>query len=564
MNKPQKNQIVTLSIGGYSSEGDGIARLDGMAVFVKGALRGEECRVRLLKVGKTAAWGKVEQVIKPSSERITPDCPHYPKCGGCALRHMTYGEELQMKRQRVEDALRRIGGLDISVDTIHGASDPARYRNKAQFPVSSKDGVSVGFYRARSHDVIDVASCLLQQEAADAAGRAVKEWMVRYQIPAYDEVSHTGLIRHVYARTNRKGESLVCLLCNGEKLPHERELTDELRLAVPGTVGIVLGINTEKTNVILGKSYRTLWGQDHLYDTLCGLSFKLSVPSFFQVNPAQTEVLYAKAAEFAGLTGVETVVDLYCGTGTISLVLAKNAGQVIGAEIVPSAIEDAKENARRNGLGNAEFICADAKEAAAELVRRDLRPDVISVDPPRKGMAPEVIGHIVSMQPKRVVYVSCDPATLARDCKRFGELGYVTVKAEAVDMFPRTHHVETVALLCREQTVHEMSLHPSPFEMISSGKKTIELRLFDEKRSRIKAGDIITFINTANGKKLSRTVRKLHRFDSFDELYRSLPLLQCGYTAENVAGAHPSDMEQYYSAERQSRYGVVGIELFPS
>ena len=224
---------------------------------------------------------------------------------------------------------------------------------------------------------------------------------------------------------------------------------ETLRAAVPRAVGVVLGVNCEKTNVILGKRYRTLWGQDFLYDQLCGLSFKLSVPSFFQVNPEQTEVLYQKAAQFAELTGKETVVDLYCGTGTISLVLAKRAQSVIGAEIIPSAIADARENARRNRMDNVEFICADAKEAAAELVRRNLRPDVVSVDPPRKGMAPEVIGHIASMQPRRVVYVSCDPATLARDCKRFAELGYRAVKAEAVDMFPRTQHVETVVLLSK-------------------------------------------------------------------------------------------------------------------
>ena len=374
---------------------------------------------------------------------------------------MTYGEECLLKRQRVEDALRRIGGLDVSVDVIHGALHPDRYRNKAQFPVSGKNGVSVGFYRARSHDVIDVESCLLQQTAADAAGRAVKAWMEVHQIPAYDETAHKGLIRHVYVRTNRAGESLICLLCNGEKLPHEQSLVERLCQAVPATVGVVLGVNTEKTNVILGKRYRTLWGQDFLYDTLCSLTFKLSVPSFFQVNPEQTEVLYAKAAEFAGLTGKETVVDLYCGTGTISLVLAKNAKQVIGAEIVPSAIEDARENAKRNGLTNAEFICADAGEAAAELVRRNLKPDVISVDPPRKGMSTEVIEHIVSMSPQRVVYVSCDPATLARDCKRFAELGYRTVKAEAVDMFPRTHHVETVCLLSKLNAGQQTEMEPA-------------------------------------------------------------------------------------------------------
>ena len=450
MAKPQKNQIFDLTIDNYSSEGDGIARLDGMAVFVKGALRGERCRVKLLKVGKTAAWGRVEQVVTPSPARIKPDCPHFPKCGGCALRHMSYAEELEFKRQRVEDALRRIGGLDLSVDVIHGAEAPECYRNKAQFPVSDRSGkLSIGFFRARSHDVIDVERCLLQRPEADAAARAVKGWMERFKVPAYDELTHKGLVRHVYVRTNRNGESLVCLICNGTKLPHLNALIDALQVAVPGMVGLVLSINREKTNVILGKDYQTLWGQDFLYDTLCGLTFKLSVPSFFQVNPMQTEVLYRKAAEFAGLTGDETVVDLYCGTGTISLVLAGQARQVIGAEIVPSAIEDARENAARNGLANTEFICADAKEAAAELVRRGIKPDVISVDPPRKGMAEEVIGHIVSMEPKKIVYVSCDPATLARDLSRFAALGYQAEKAEAVDMFPRTHHVETVVLLSK-------------------------------------------------------------------------------------------------------------------
>ena len=450
MAKPQKNQIFDLTIDNYSSEGDGIARLDGMAVFVKGALRGERCRVKLLKVGKTAAWGRVEQVVTPSPARIKPDCPHFPKCGGCALRHMSYAEELEFKRQRVEDALRRIGGLDLSVDVIHGAEAPECYRNKAQFPVSDRSGkLSIGFFRARSHDVIDVERCLLQRPEADAAARAVKGWMERFKVPAYDELTHKGLVRHVYVRTNRTGESLVCLICNGTKLPHLNALIDALQEAVPGMVGLVLSINREKTNVILGKEYQTLWGQDFLYDTLCGLTFKLSVPSFFQVNPMQTEVLYRKAAEFAGLTGDETVVDLYCGTGTISLVLAGQARQVIGAEIVPSAIEDARENAARNGLANTEFICADAKEAAAELVRRGIKPDVISVDPPRKGMAEEVIGHIVSMEPKKIVYVSCDPATLARDLSRFAALGYQAEKAEAVDMFPRTHHVETVVLLSK-------------------------------------------------------------------------------------------------------------------
>ncbi len=451
MEQPKKNQCYTLPIEGYSSEGDGIARLNGMTIFVKGAIRGETCRIKLLKVGRTAAWGKVENVLTPSPARISPDCPHFPQCGGCALRHMSYEEELRFKRQRVDDALHRIGGLDIHVSCIHGAASPDRYRNKAQFPVSEKDGLSIGFYRSRSHDVLDVPDCLLQQKSANNAAQAVKAWMIAYNVSAYNEREHTGLVRHVYVRTSRSGEALICLLCNGRKIPHKQALIDTLRQAVPQVSGIVLGINTEKTNVILGKQFETLWGKDFLYDTLCGLEFKLSVPSFFQVNPTQTEVLYQKAAEFAGLTGTETVVDLYCGTGTISLILAQQAGHVIGAEIVPSAIEDAKENAQRNGLKNAEFICADATQAAAELARRGLQPDVISVDPPRKGMSEKVIGHIVTMQPKRIVYVSCDPATLARDLNRFSLQGYSAERIDAVDMFPRTKHVETVVLMSRVQ-----------------------------------------------------------------------------------------------------------------
>ncbi len=445
MAKPQKNQIFDLTIDNYSSEGDGIARLDGMAVFVKGALRGERCRVKLLKVGKTAAWGRVEQVVTPSPARIKPDCPHFPKCGGCALRHMSYAEELEFKRQRVEDALRRIGGLDLSVDVIHGAEAPECYRNKAQFPVSDRSGrLSIGFFRARSHDVIDVERCLLQRPEADAAARAVKGWMERFKVPAYDELTHKGLVRHVYVRTNRNGESLVCLICNGTKLPHLNALIDALQVAVPGMVGLVLSINREKTNVILGKNYQTLWGQDFLYDTLCGLTFKLSVPSFFQVNPMQTEVLYRKAAEFAGLTGDETVVDLYCGTGTISLVLAEQAQKVIGAEIIPSAVENARKNAAHNHVTNAEFLCGDAKDAARILYERGERPDVIVIDPPRKGCDAAVITTIAAMRPTRVVYVSCDPATLARDLKQFTAEDYNIEAVTPVDMFPCTAHVETV------------------------------------------------------------------------------------------------------------------------
>ncbi|MDY4953973.1 MAG: 23S rRNA (uracil(1939)-C(5))-methyltransferase RlmD, partial [Candidatus Onthomonas sp.] len=327
MPKLEKNSVHTVTIDSYSSTGQGIARLDGMAVFVRGALRGERCRISLMKVGKTCAWARVLDVLTPSPARIVPDCPYYPTCGGCAMRHMTYEEELECKRQRVNDALQRIGGLELSVDTICGAQQVQRYRNKAAFPVSQdhKTGVKVGFYRERSHEVIDVSSCLLQSDIADKAGRVVRKWMHRYAVPAYEERSGTGLIRHVFVRTNRRRESLICVVANANQLPFERELTRALTAACPKAVGIILNSNTRKTNVILGKTYRVLWGRDFLEDRLCGLTFRLSVPSFFQVNRDQAEMLYNYALEFAGLTGTETVVDLYCGTGTISLVMAKKA-----------------------------------------------------------------------------------------------------------------------------------------------------------------------------------------------------------------------------------------------
>ena len=445
--KPREGQLCRLVIDGYASDGAGVARLDGMVVFVQGGIRGEACDVRLTHVGRSALWGRVEEVVNPSPARIFPRCLHYTKCGGCQFRHMNYAEELEAKRIRVEDALRRLGGAEIHVSAILGAEQVDRYRNKAQFPVAK--GPRIGFYRPRSHDVIDVDDCLLQGEAAARLRGAVKEWMAEYSIPAYNERTFTGLVRHVYVRTNRAGRSLCCLLVNGRGVPREVELVRALRRAEPNLAGIVLGVNEKHNNVILGDSYRTLWGEDFLSDTLCGLTFRLSVPSFYQVNPAQTEVLYGKALEFAGLTGAETVLDLYCGIGTISLVMARKAGMVWGAEVVPQAVDDAIANARRNHIENARFLCADAGEAARYLEGEGVRPDVVCVDPPRKGLAEDVVDTIADMGPERVVYVSCDPGTLGRDVKRFAGRGYTLKKAVAVDMFPRTAHVETVVLLSK-------------------------------------------------------------------------------------------------------------------
>ena len=443
----EKGSVYTAVIDGYSSEGLGIARVNGAVVFVPHAVRGEEIDLRITKVMKTSCAGEIVKIHNPSPERMEPECPYAGKCGGCAYRHLTYPEELWAKRQRVQDALTRIGGLDLTVEEILGAKNPEHYRNKSQYPVGA-DG-SIGFFQARTHKVVPIRRCLIQTEAADRTAQAVGEWMRRYKISAYDETTGKGLVRHVCVRVNRKGESLCCVVVNGNKVPREPELAAYVTAAVPHTVGVLLNSNTRRGNVVLGDKYRTLFGRNYLMDTLCGLEFKLSMPSFYQVNRDQAEVLYGKALEFAGLTGNETVLDLYCGIGTITLCLAKAAKRVIGAEIVPPAIRDAKENALRNHVENAEFFCGDAADIAAKLESDGLRPDVVTVDPPRKGLAPEVIASVAAMGPEKVVYVSCDPATLGRDVKIFREFGYEAKRAAAVDMFPGTAHVETVVLLSK-------------------------------------------------------------------------------------------------------------------
>ena len=471
MERLRQGGIYSGTVEGYTSEGQGVVRLDGAVVFVPGTIRGEEIDLRITKVMKTAAAGEAVKIRTPSPERTMPECPQFGRCGGCQFQHMSYQEELWAKRRRVEDALRRLGGSDVPIEGILGAKAPLHYRNKSQYPVGA-DG-SIGFYQLRSHRVVPVRRCLIQSELSDATAEAVGAWMRRYKVAPYDEITGKGLLRHIYVRVNRKGESLCCVVVNGRQVPREPELAALIRAAAPKTVGVVLNTNTRRGNVILGEKYRTLWGQDFLMDTLCGLNFKLSVPSFYQVNRDQAEVLYGKALEYAGLTGQETVLDLYCGTGTITLCLARQARRAIGAEIVAPSIADAWENASRNGIINAEFFCGDASDIAAKLEGEGLRPDVITVDPPRKGLAPEVIASVAGMAPKRVVYVSCDPATLGRDVKLFTGFGYEARRACAVDMFPGTAHVETVCLLSKLNTKQhiEVELNLDELDLTSAESK---------------------------------------------------------------------------------------------
>jgi len=489
----EKNRIYRAHIDGYSSEGLGIARIDGQVVFVHGAVRGETCDVLVMKVLKNAAFGKIAALTEPSPARRQPDCPYYGRCGGCDFRHMSYEEELWAKRARVQDALTRIGGAEVTVEEILGAEQPLHYRNKSIYPISPVG--EVGFYRARSHQVVHVEHCLIQKPEADALAQAVRDYIARFQVEPYNEATGRGLLRHLYVRTSCRGESLACLLVNGSRLPHEQELVDMLRAAAPKTCGVVLGENTRRGNAILGDRYRTLWGRDYLTDTLCGLELRLSVPSFYQVNHDQAQRLYEKALEYAGLTGRELAVDLYCGAGTITQVLARRARHVIGGEIVPEAIRDAEDSARRNGVDNVEFLCGDASRLAEELRQRGLRPDVICVDPPRKGLAPDVVEAAASMTPGRIVYVSCDPATLARDVARFAPLGYCPVRACAVDLFPGTAHVETVVLLSKGEVDSkkirvEFSLEDMDMSEFQDGATYAQLKDYVLEHSGLKVSNL--------------------------------------------------------------------------
>ncbi len=489
MTSPVKNQVYTAEILGYSSEGLGIARIGGQVVFVHDAIVGEVCDILVMKVLKKAAFGKVVAWKAVSPHRREPDCPYYRQCGGCTFRHMDYTEELRAKGQRVQDALTRLGGSSVAVEEVLGAAEPLHYRNKSQYPVSA-DG-RVGFYRARTHQVTNLDACLIQMPQADAAAGALRLYMAKYRVPGYDEKTGTGLVRHLYVRTNAKGQSLICVVVNGEKLPREDALVEAMRQAVPEAVGIVLNSNTRRSNVILGDQYRTLWGEDTLTDTLCGHRFRLSIPSFYQVNRDQAEVLYRKAVKYAGLTGTELVLDLYCGAGTITLTMADKAKKVIGTEIISAAVENARENAADNGVENVEFFCGDAGDIALKLAEEDLHPDVICVDPPRKGLSPEVIDAMVRMGPQRIVYVSCDPATLGRDVKLLAQRGYRVARAAAVDLFPGTAHVETVCLLVLRNPVTHINIDVDVEEMVQ------------DKRGLATYGQIKDYVLERSGLKVS-------------------------------------------------------------
>lgn len=450
----KKNDEIRLKITTLTSQGSGLGRYGDLAVFVEGSAPGDDLLVHIIKVKKNYAVGIIKKIYKPSKDRVEADCEVFGKCGGCSYRHISYEAEKREKKQSVCDAMKRIGGIDLEAEEIYTIKTPERYRNKAQIPVGlDKDGnVVTGFYSKRSHRIIDCEDCLLQMPDFKDIVKAVRRYIVQNPVTVYNEETGEGLIRHIYLRQGKKSKDImVCLVINGDTLPKKERLIEELTMTNENIKSIILNINKEDTNVVLGEKCVTLWGSDYIEDELCGLRFRISPLSFYQVNPEGTEMLYSKAKEFAELKGDEFLLDLYCGTGTIGLTMARDVKELMGVEIIPQAIENAKENARLNGITNARFICDDASGAAKTLYDEGIRPDVVILDPPRKGCSTDVIKTVADMSPDRIVYVSCDPATLARDCKIFSELGYVTTRFCATDMFPRTVHVETVVLLSQRR-----------------------------------------------------------------------------------------------------------------
>ena len=443
-----KNEIYETVICDYTAEGQGIARIDGCVVFIPNAICGETVRVRIEKAQKTWAAGKLVEVLEKSPHRVNRECPQAKLCGGCDFWHMDYEEESRLKADRVLQALNRIGGESLEEMPILAAPTCHGYRNKAQYPVSQEKGRAfAGFFRAGTHQVVENDRCLILPEETDRVKKIVMDHWNKYRISVYDETTHKGLLRHIYVRKGWvSGELLVCLAINGDRVPHDDELIQQLK-AVPGFATLVLSVNTKKGNTVLGDREKVLYGPGYIEDTLCGLRFRLSPRSFYQVNHHQAQRLYEAAIAQAEITKSDLVLDLYCGVGTITLCMAKAAGKVIGVEVVEQAVIDAKENAVRNGIENAEFFCGDAGKAALELEARGIRPDVIVVDPPRKGLNADTIEALFRMQPRRIVYVSCDPATLARDVALLKEKGYALKTAQAADLFPRCSHVESIVCL---------------------------------------------------------------------------------------------------------------------
>ncbi len=444
----QKNDYIETIFEDLTHDGAGVAKVEGYPIFVPNGLPGEKAKIKVVKVNKGYGFGKLMEIIEPSPHRIDAPCSIYKECGGCQLQHLSYEGQMLAKEKQVRDVLQRIGKLeDVKVHTVLGMENPWNYRNKSQVPIGEHEGGLIGgFYQQRSHQIIDMKTCLIQQEKNDEVVQKIKDICSRNGVRAYNEEKHKGDLRHIMVRYGAvSGEVMVVLVTRTNELPNKSKIVEEITAAIPEVKSIVQNINSKKTNVILGEQTKVLWGEEVIYDSIGDIKFAISARSFYQVNPEQTKVLYDKALEYAGLNGNETVIDAYCGIGTISLFLAQKAGKVYGVEIVPEAIEDAKRNAALNGISNVEFAVGEAETVIPNWYKEGVQADVLVVDPPRKGCDEKLLQTILDMKPKKVVYVSCNPATLARDLRILEDGGYKTVEAQPVDMFPHTTHVECVA-----------------------------------------------------------------------------------------------------------------------
>lgn len=453
----EKNKDYEIYIDGLGNMGEGVGKIDNFTIFVKGAIKGEKVRIKITKVNKNFAFGRLIEVIEEAKDRSEPICSNYKRCGGCQMQHLSYEAQLEFKKQKVVDCIERIGKIDSNSVIIHdtiGMNPPHYYRNKVQLPVGEKNGEpQIGFYAERSHEIIDIDKCYIQFEAANEIMSLIKAWMTEYKIRGYNEQTGTGTLRHIMVRRGFKtGQIMLVLVTTNENLPHKKELIDAITENINEITGIIQNINSKKTNVILGEKEITLWGKDQIQDYIGEFKFNISSKSFFQVNPVQTEKLYNAALKYAGLTGNEVVFDAYCGTGTISLFLSQNAKMVYGVEIIPEAIENAKINAIENKIKNAEFIVGKSEEEIPKLIERGIKPEVVVVDPPRKGCEKVLLESIASAAPRTIVYVSCDPATLGRDLGILNGIGYEVKEVQPVDMFPETGHVETIVLIQRADT----------------------------------------------------------------------------------------------------------------
>ena len=449
----QQGKKYEIEVKTLGTSGEGVGRVMDFTAFTPGALPGERVLVRIDEVKKTYARASLVEILTASPERVEPPCPIYESCGGCQLQHLSYEGQLRLKRQQVVDAVERIGGISgVEVFPVLGAQEPWLYRNKMQFPVGRKKGRTViGCFARGSHDIIDTRDCRIQKEGNNTIVNVMREIVERLHIPVYDEDRHTGVLRHIVGRIGENGEAMVVLVTATKELPKAKEITRLLKERVPNLKSVQQNIQTYRNNVILGRETKLLWGKPTIPDRIGRLRFSISARSFFQINTEQAARLYEKALEYADLSGTETVIDAYCGTGTITLFLAQKAHHVYGIEIVKPAIEDAKKNARDNHIKNATFLVGDATKIMPRLCHENIRPHVIVVDPPRAGCTEAVLKTFAAMRPDRIVYVSCNPATLARDMAILATLGYMAKKIQPVDMFPQTSHVECVVLMSREQ-----------------------------------------------------------------------------------------------------------------